>query len=307
MSKLKIANLYLFIAVIVVSLFFMFDSYIYIEPGNVGVYINKVSGKISEEPVHAGYSFKLPFFQQIVPYPYHMQTLVLTHDIEEGSPENEEININSVEGQPLSCDVSLSFTLKPSKVPFLYTSFRQNIHSITHGFVKQTIRQSMQEIIGKMSVADFLGKSKAEAVEKIEQDLRTRLTQYGFEIKQFTINWIRPPKAVIEAISQKNIMEQEALRAQNELVKYQYEAQQKVERAKGKAKAILLEAQSQAQANQILTSSISDTLVKYKSVEKWDGFLPSVSTSKSSSTNTLLNINLPEKVLEEQTEAKKKK
>ena len=102
-------------------------------------------------------------------------------------------------------------------------------------------------------------------------------------------------------------MEQEALRAQNELVKYQYEAQQKVERAKGKAKAILLEAQSQAQANQILTSSISDTLVKYKSVEKWDGFLPSVSTSKSSSTNTLLNINLPEKIAEEQTEPKKKK
>ncbi|MFN8674039.1 MAG: prohibitin family protein [Candidatus Sericytochromatia bacterium] len=293
MAKLKLFNLYAFIGVIVVAIFFVFDSTIYIQPGHVGVFINKISGKISEEPIHSGYQIKLPFFHQIIEYPYHMQTILLTRDITEGSPTNEEININSIEGQPVSCDVSLSFTLKPEKVPFLYTSFRQSIDSITHGFVKQTIRQSMQEIIGKTSISDFLGKNKADAVQKIEEDLKIRLSQYGFEVKQFTINWIRPPQAVIEAISQKNIMEQEALKAQNELVKFQYEAQQKAEKAKGKAKAILIEAEAQAKANKILSNSISETLVKYKSIEKWDGLLPTVSTGKGNNTSTMLNLKLP--------------
>ena len=157
------------------------------------------------------------------------------------------------------------------------------IEHISHGFIKQTIRQAMQEIIGKTSIGDFLGKSKIETVEKIEILLKERLKQYGFDIKQFTINEVRPPERVIESISQKNIMEQDALKAQNELLKIQYESKQRVVRAKGKAIAILTEAQAQAKSNQILTQSITETLVNYKTIEKWDGNLPSVSTGKGSS------------------------
>lgn len=304
-SRLKTKNVIVFVVFLLVAFFFIVDTTVYIQPGYVGVFINKITGKIDEAPVHSGYKFKLPFFQQIVEYPYFMQTVVLTKDFNEGSPANEEINVNSVEGQPVSCDVSLSFTLLPEKIPFLYTSFRQTIINITHGFVKQSIRQSMQEIIGKMPIADFLGKSKAQSVVGIEEDLKGRLKQYGFEVRQFTINEVRAPQAVIEAISQKNIMEQDALRAQNELVKFQYEAQQKAERAKGKGKAILIEAESQAQANKILTASLSQTLVKYKAIEKWDGNLPSVSTTNG--TNTLLNIKVPEPVESEEVPAKLKK
>lgn len=291
-SRLKTKNLVMFVGFLFLAFLFIVDTTVYIQPGYVGVFINKITGKIDEVPVHSGYKFKLPIFQQIVEYPFFMQTVVLTKDLNEGSPANEEINVNSIEGQPVSCDVSLSFTLQPEKIPFLYTSFRQTILNITHGFVKQSIRQSMQEIIGKMPIADFLGKSKAQSVIDIEEDLKGRLKQYGFEVRQFTINEVRAPQAVIDAISQKNIMEQDALRAQNELVKFQYEAQQKAERAKGKGKAILIEAESQAQANKILTASLSQTLVKYKAIEKWDGNLPSVSTTNG--TNTLLNIKVPD-------------
>jgi len=291
--SLKIGNLSFFIIGIIILVLFVFDTTIYIPPGYVGVFINKISGKIDTEPVHSGYKLKLPFFQQIIEYPYFMQTIILTQASTEGSPQNEEINVNSVEGQPVSCDVSLSFTLDPKKVPFLYTSFRQNIEHISHGYIKQTIRQAMQEIMGKMAITDFLGKGKAEAVSRIQELLSLRLKQYGFDIKQFTINETRAPALVIEAISQKNVMEQDALKAQNELLKIKYEAQQRVELSKGQSKALLIEAQSQAKANNILTQSINNTLVEYKAIDKWDGNMPTVST-KGGGAVPLINMSLPQ-------------
>jgi len=290
---LKIGNFTIFIVIFIIIIFFIFDTTTYIPPGHVGVFINKISGKVGEAPLHSGYKLKLPFFQQIIEYPYYMQTIVLNKDSVPGSPGNDEINVNSVEGQPVSCDVSLSYNLVPEKIPFLYISFRQDIGNISHGFIKQTIRQAMQEVVGKMPIADFLGKNKAEAVASIEGVLQSRLKQYGFNIKQFTLNEIRPPDTVIQAISQKNVMCQEALMAENKLAKVKYEALQKIEQAKGRAKSLLMEAKAQAKSNEILGHSITDTLVKYRAIEKWDGFMPKVS-SKGGGAIPLINMNMPE-------------
>lgn len=292
--SLKVGNVFGLIVTTVIIFLFVFDTATYIPPGYVGVFINKISGKIDTDPVHSGYALKLPFFQQIIQYPYFMQTVILTQGVNGSSTMNEAINVNSIEGQPVSCDVSLSFTLDPKKVPFLYTSFRQSIDHISHGYIKQTIRQAMQEVMGKMAVTDFLGKGKADAVNKIQELLGLRLKQYGFDIKQFTINETRAPVLVIEAISQKNVMEQDALKAENELLKIKYEAQQKVELSKGQSQAILLEAQSQAKANNILTQSINNTLVEYKAIDKWDGNMPTVSTQGGGAV-PLININLTQK------------
>jgi regulator of protease activity HflC (stomatin/prohibitin superfamily) len=290
--QIKIRNIFIAVSIIAIGLVFSLDSIVYINPGYVGVFINKLSGSIKQEPIHAGYEFKLPFVHDIIEYPYYMQTIILSKYTLDGYQIGDDINVNSVEGQPLSCDVSMSFTLEPSKVPAIYTSFRQEIEQITHGFIKQTVRQVMQEVVGKINVADFLGKDKGKAVNQIEELLSSKLLQYGFTIKQFTLNEIRAPESVINAISQKNIMEQEALMAENKLLKVKYEAMQKIEQARGKSESILIYAQAQAQANKILNSSINDNLVKYKEIEKWDGNLPKYNIN--SKTQALINIDMKE-------------
>jgi regulator of protease activity HflC (stomatin/prohibitin superfamily) len=55
------------------------------------------------------------------------------------------------------------------------------------------------------------------------------------------------------------------------------EAEQKVATAKGEAESILVVAQGQAKANEALSRSLSQILVQYKGVEKWNGALPQVS------------------------------
>ena len=98
----------------------------------------------------------------------------------------------------------------------------------------------------------------------------------GFDVKQFTINELRAPAAVMEAINQKNVMQQQALTAQNELQKNTFNAQGDSIKAAGRAKAITAEAEAQARANDLLSRSITPTLVQYELAKKWNGSMPQV-------------------------------
>jgi regulator of protease activity HflC (stomatin/prohibitin superfamily) len=251
----------------------------YISPGHVGIVIHRAGGGVDRTPLGAGLHIRNPLLTEIVEYPTYMQTLVLTKSSNEGSLNNDEINVNSIEGQPLSLDVSMSFQLDPVKVPELYTTFRTDIETIQHGYVRQSTRQALQEVVGQEKIADIIGPKKSEATMRAQQLLEQRLLPYGIDVKQFTINELRAPQAVVEAINQKNVMQQQALTSQNELQKNQFQASGDSIKAAGHAKAILAEAEAQAKANTLLAQSITPTLVQYEMAKKWNGQMPMVSGS----------------------------
>jgi regulator of protease activity HflC (stomatin/prohibitin superfamily) len=248
----------------------------YIEPGHVGIVIHRGGGGVDPQPLDPGFHVRNPLMTQITEYPTFMQTLVLTQSSNEGSPNNDEINVNSVEGQPLSLDISMSFELRPDKVPALYQTFRTDVKTIQHGFIKQAIRQSLQEVVGNEEIAAILGPKKAEVVTRTQTLLQKRLDPYGIDVKQFTLNEFRAPKAVMDAISLKNVMQQQALTAQNELQKNTFQAQGDSIKAAGRAKAILTEAEAQAKANELLSRSITGSLVQYEMAKRWNGQMPQV-------------------------------
>jgi len=252
---------------------------VYVGPGHVGIVINRMRGGIDPVALGPGLHLRNPLTTGVMEYPTFMQTLVLTRSSTEGSVYNDEINVNSVEGQPLSLDVSMSFKLDPVKVPTLYTTFRTDVVSIEHTYVKQSIRQALQEVVGNEPIADVIGPKKAEATARVAALLEKRLQQYGILVEQFTINELRAPAAVIEAINQKNVMQQQALTSENELQKNKFQAQGDSIKAMGRAKAIIAEAEAQARANRQLAESITPTLVQYELAKKWNGQMPQVSGS----------------------------
>jgi regulator of protease activity HflC (stomatin/prohibitin superfamily) len=265
------------IGIVIGALVLAASSVSYISPGHVGIVIHRAGGGVDKTPLGPGLQMRNPVLTSIVEYPTFMQTLVLTRGSIEGSPANDEINVNSQEGQPLSVDVSMSFELEPSRVPQLYQTFRTDIATIQHGYVKQTIRQALQEVIGSEQIADIIGPKKAEAVGRAQGLIAERLAPYGLLVKQFTLNELRAPETVMSAINTKNVMQQQALTAQNELQKNTFQAQGDSIKAAGRAKAILAEAQAQALANELLAKSISGSLVQYEMAKKWNGVMPQVS------------------------------
>jgi regulator of protease activity HflC (stomatin/prohibitin superfamily) len=264
---------------VIVLLFLIPSSVTYINPGHVGIVIHRGGGGVDKTPLGPGLHGRNPLFTSIEEYPTYMQTLVLGRSEREGSRNNDEINVNSKEGQPLSLDVSMSFELDPTKVPTLYQTFRTDIETIQHGYVKQSIRQALQEVVGQEEIAEIIGPKKAEVVLRAQTLLEKRLSPLGLEVKQFTINELRAPNAVIDAINTKNVMQQSALTAQNELQKNTFQAQGDSIKAAGRAMAILAEARAQAEANVMLARSITPTLVQYEMAKKWNGQMPQVSGS----------------------------
>ena len=268
------------IAVIVIVLLFLIPNMVtYVNPGYVGIVIHRAGGGVDKQALGPGLHGRNPLMTGIVEYPVFMQTLVLTRNNKEGSQENDEINVNSVEGQPLSLDVSMSFELNALRVPQLYQTFRTDINTIQHGYVKQSIRQALQEVVGSEEIAAIIGPKKAEVVARTQALIEKRLSPLGIDVKQFTVNELRAPPAVIEAINQKNVMQQQALTAQNELQKNSFNAKGDSIKAYGRATAILTEAEAQAKANRLLSQSITGSLVQYEMAKRWDGKMPMVSGS----------------------------
>ena len=265
------------VAVLVLALVTLPTMVTYINPGHVGIVIHRTGGGVDPKPWGPGLHLRNPLLTAVEEYPTFMQTLVLTRAATEGSPTNDEINVNSLEGQPISVDVSMSFELDPARVPALYQTFRTDVATIQHGYIKQAIRQALQEVVGSEQIADIIGPKKAEAVARAQGLVAQRLAPYGIVVKQFTLNELRAPDAVMQAINQKNVMQQQALTAQNELQKNTFQAQGDSIKAAGRAKAITAEAEAQARANQLLAQSVTPTLVQYEMAKKWNGQMPQVS------------------------------
>ena len=249
----------------------------YVSPGHVGILIHRAGGGVDPDPLGPGLHLRNPLLSAIEEYPVFMQTMVLARGTSETSRGNDEINVNSREGQPISLDVAMSFELDPKRVPELYSTFRTSIDNIQHGYVKQAMRQALQEVVGMEEIAAILGPKKAEVVTRTQALLQQRLEPYGIMVKQFTMNEIRAPQSVIDAINAKNVMQQSALMAQNELQKNEFQARGDSIKAAGRAKAILAEAEAQAKANDLLSRSLTASLVQYEMAKRWNGVMPTVS------------------------------
>ena len=239
---------------LLVLLFLLPSTFTYVNPGYVGIVIHRAGGGVDPVPLGPGIHGRIPFATGIEEYPVFLKTLVLTRSPTEGSSLNDEINVNSVEGQPLSLDVSLSFQIEPTQTPRLYTTFRTDINQITHGYVKQTIRQALQEVVGTEPVADVIGPKKAEATNRVRTLIAQRLAAPRLRGEAVHDQRAARPAAVMEAINQKNVMQQQALTAQNELQKNTFNAQGDSIKAAGRAKAITAEAEAQARANELLVA-----------------------------------------------------
>ena len=288
-GKSRIGRWFAIGGAILLMLLLLPNMFTYVNPGFVGIIVHRTGGGVDKTPLGPGLHARNPLTTGIFEYPVYMQTLVLAKSPQEGSATNDEININSREGQPLSVDISMSFELDPAMAPKLYETFRQDIRTIQHGYVKNAIRQSLQEVVGDEAIADMLGPKKAEVVDRTRTSVQKALIQYGINVRQFTLNEVRAPASVMEAIGQKNVMQQQALTAQNELQKKQFQATGDSIAAMGKAKAILGEAEAQAKANILLSQSITANLVQYEMAKRWDGKMPQV----SGSAMPLLQLNKP--------------
>ncbi|MFR4477266.1 MAG: SPFH domain-containing protein, partial [Ruminococcus callidus] len=149
--------------------------------------------------------------------------------------------------------------------------------------LQPAIQESMKAITAQYTAEELITKRSAVG-EEIGATLAEKVQEYGILIDKFNIINFDFSEEFNAAIEQKQVAEQNKLRAETEkeqkVIEAQADAEQKVIAAKAEADAIRQKAE--ADANEKINASLNENVLKYQQIEKWNGEYPNVVSSDSS-------------------------
>jgi regulator of protease activity HflC (stomatin/prohibitin superfamily) len=247
-----------------------------IDAGHVGIKVNLYGDTKGVQDITevSGMVWYSPLTTAIYEFPTFVQHKVWTADVQEDSPTNEEFTVTTRDGLSLSFDVGLDYQVIPSKVSDIFRTYRKDLPRITNEFIRTMVRNAYNNVASAYSAEDMVSK-RAEYEIQVRKQLDASMKQSGFEIAQIgIIGKIRMPATLEEAVNSKIKAVQDAIRAENEKQRIIAEAQKNIEQARGEAEATRIRSEAEANANRLLTSTLSPMLIQKLYVEKWDGKLP---------------------------------
>lgn len=134
---------------------------------------------------------------------------------------------------------------------------------------------SVNERAADLTADDAYGRKKAELMDAVEADVRGAVGSRGILVeKVYLVGEIRLPAQVREALDLKNAAFQQTLQREQEVAKAKAEADIEIAKARGVSESVLINARAQAESNRVLAASLTPELVRYRSIDKWNGELP---------------------------------
>jgi prohibitin 1 len=262
--------------VVVVLLTALLNSYVVISPGNSGVIFNIWTGSL--RTVGQGMALRIPWITRVQSYPTALRTYSMVERAGEGSsPEDDSIDLPTLEGQHIRQDISVTYNTTEDRAADVFKAFRgADMVDIENTFIRRTIITMAQNVAGQMSLSEIISSKRTELQNQIQTNLQADLGKMGFHLDKVNLGASHLPQVIEAQMQQKMAAQQQAQQAEYELQKQQLLAKAAVAQAEGQAEAVLVRARAESKANQLLQSSLSSTLVQYRSVDKWNGVLPQV-------------------------------
>lgn len=266
------------VVVAVVALTVLMSSYTIISPGYTGVIFNIWTGSL--RTVGQGLAFRVPWITRVQSYPTALRTYTMVMRQAEGSEIGDDsIDLPTREGQHIRQDISVTYNTSEEKAAHVFRSFRgAPVQDIENTFIRRTIITVAQNAAGQMSLSEIISAKRGDLQAAIEKNLEGEMTKMGFVLDKVNLGASHLPPAIENQMQQKMAAQQQAQQAEYELQKQETLAKAAVAQADGEARSVLVRAKAQAEANRLLQSSLSPTLVNYRAVDKWNGQLPQVTS-----------------------------
>ncbi|MBP3250120.1 MAG: prohibitin family protein [Ruminococcus sp.] len=255
------------IVILILAIALLGSSFTIVPAGNTGVVLTL--GKVSTASMSEGFHLKIPFVQDIE---------IMSNKIQVYETPASAV---SKDLQTVSSSIAVNYKLISDKSPDMYKTVGQDYKTI---LVAPVVQECMKSVTAKYT-AEQLITDRAAVGEEVKTALDSKLNNYGIYIEKFNIVNFDFSEEFNNAIEAKQVAEQNLLKTQTEqeqaIVVAEANAKQKVIAADADADAILARAQAQADANKLMEESLSDKVIAYEQIEKWDGVLPKVSGSGS--------------------------
>ena len=263
------------ILVVVFAVIFLSSSFVVIPAGHTGVALT--FGKVEDNVLQEGLHFKVPFVQKIV---------VVDNRIVKLDVNTEAF---SKDLQTITTVVAVNYHVGKESSQTVYKNVGMGFEDV---LITPAVNEVLKAVTAKYTAVELVS-SRAEVSMLLDEGLNEKLNNYGIFINELNIiNWDFSEE-YINAVEAKQVAEQNLIKTRTEqeqaLVIANTEAQKRVIAAEAEANEIKVLAEANAESNRILTESISDLLIKYQTVAKWDGKLPTV---MAGSDNMLIDIPL---------------
>lgn len=146
---------------------------------------------------------------------------------------------------------------------------------------------AIKSAMAELGPNEVTNRTKIEplAQQKLAESLNQKYGEGAVFINKVVINNMDFEEAYNTAIQQKSIAQQNAdkQKIENEaaIAKAEADKQVAITNAEAEAQKTSIAADAQAEANRKIAESLSDTLIEYQKIQKWDGKLPTVSGSNA--------------------------
>ena len=255
-------KLILTIFVVILAVIFLGSSFVVIPAGHTGVALT--FGKVEDVVLQEGLHFKVPFVQKIV---------VVDNRIVKLDVNTEAF---SKDLQTITTVVAVNYHVGKENSQTVYKNVGLNFEEV---LITPAVNEVLKAVTAKYTAVELVS-SRAEVSMLLDDGLNEKLNNYGIFINELNIiNWDFSEE-YINAVEAKQVAEQNLIKTRTEqeqaLVIANTEAQKRVIAAEAEANEIKVLAEANAESNRVLTESITDLLIRYQTVAKWDGKLPTV-------------------------------
>lgn len=221
-------------------------------PANhVGVVYNGFGGGVQENTLANGFYFKKPFFDKIYKIPTDVQTVNL-----------DKVTTQTHDGQYIDTSVDVKYQILGDDALTVFKQFRE-VDRVNKELVKPVVQRAVEQVTVDYDVFDILGPKRNEVYKQINDNVRNELQKFGLTFKSLTI-LDSDAKDEIELAIQNEAVAQKAIDvAKQEQEKIKVENETKLLQAKTDAEKKAIEAQAEADANKVISSSVTNEMNQY--------------------------------------------
>lgn len=229
------------IATIVILIVFGSSMFYKINPGERAIIFRQFSTGLDTINIY------MPGFHVVAPW-----NDFIVYDVKEQTTE-ETMDVLDRNGLSIIIDVSVRFNPVYNKIPFLHQQFGVNYIEL---LVIPEIRSVVRQVAGRYTAEEIYSTKRSEVEYTIINEADVKLRQNHVDMRALLIRSIKLPNDIRMAIENKLKQEQEALAYQFILEKERSEALRKK-----------IQAEGEATANNIISNSLSDKLLKMRGIE----------------------------------------
>lgn len=252
-KKLKISLKKIIIpAVIVLAVLFVgLNSFTVVEAGHTGVVVTL--GAVNEGVLQEGIHAKIPFVQNVVKIDNRIRKL--------------EVNTEafSKDLQSVNTVLAINYRVDTSKSYSIYKNIGADYENV---LVVPAVNEVLKAITATYTAEESVT-NRALISDGLVEGLNDKLNNIGLYVTDVNIIDFDFSDAFITAIEEKQV-------AQQQLLKAETEKQTAITNAEADAEAIKIKAEAEAEANNTVSNSLTDKIIDNKKIEKWNGQLPQV-------------------------------